>query len=601
MQKRESFWLWLCLWLARLPIALAPAELGSEGRRPRRLRKLRRLGRGAATPVQGPPPPPLLPPPLPIAAGALATVHQATTEALINELHGRQYDWEVLERAGLRFNSVKHLELLSYLRRDAPRFRELLTNSSLGLSVTSTTQLLRSLSRRPDLAQALRETGLGAGSDFQCSFDESPRDGGCQIRCNDQNCDRAEAKCRSLSHCVSVDINRDRTWATLKSLQVFMPRPPPTCEGYVFEANGRAPVPIDAPLTVVFDDIPVGWHGLGLPQEDWCYRDTPMRPPHDDRCNITHCFELERCRPRGAETAASALRLYIDTPKPKTHDMERWPSCMRQTLRVGVTDDAEAACLVIPTVNINCEWDVCDPATHSMLRAMPSWHGKGRNHVIWDYIDHHKIKYRTDDALFMKTSMRLSDYRPGFDLPVPLLPNGEAARVKPSELAAARSRRALLASFKGVCQPDSRRPQLAELHNGRDLIMLCTDDNKLGRRQRAEHWDYKTLMLSSVFSVAPAGNGLHSFRLAEAIFFGSIPVIVDDEITLPFCNVLDWRRFSVRIRQGQVPLLPKILRAITPTKVAQMQTRLAEVKQKYFLFPFNTAMAIMHLRVRQAL
>ena len=58
--------------------------------------------------------------------------------------------------------------------------------------------------------------------------------------------------------------------------------------------------------------------------------------------------------------------------------------------------------------------------------------------------------------------------------------------------------------------------------------MVCTNG---GGRGSAQHWDYKTLMLSSVFSVAPAGNGLHSFRLAEAIFFGSIPVAVDDEGT----------------------------------------------------------------------
>ena len=77
-------------------------------------------------------------------------------------------------------------------------------------------------------------------------------------------------------------------------------------------------------------------------------------------------------------------------------------------------------------------------------------------------------------------------------------------------------------------------------------------------------------------------------------------MIVDDEVTLPFCSVLDWRRFSVRIRQSQVAQLPDILRAISPAKVAQMQARLAEVKHKYFLFPFNTAMAMMHLRVREA-
>ena len=114
-------------------------------------------------------------------------------------------------------------------------------------------------------------------------------------------------------------------------------------------------------------------------------------------------------------------------------------------------------------------------------------------------------------------------------------------------------------------------------------------------------WDYKTLMLSSVFAVAPAGNGLHSFRLAEAIFFGAIPVIVDDEITLPYCGALDWRRFSVRIRQDQIPSLRSILSAIPAQEVARMQARLAVVKQKYFLYPFSTALALMHLRVRAAL
>jgi hypothetical protein len=44
----QGFRLWLCALLF-----LAPAALGSEERRPRRLRKLRRFGRGAATPVQG--------------------------------------------------------------------------------------------------------------------------------------------------------------------------------------------------------------------------------------------------------------------------------------------------------------------------------------------------------------------------------------------------------------------------------------------------------------------------------------------------------------------------------------------------------------------
>ena len=70
---------------------------------------------------------------------------------------------------------------------------------------------------------------------------------------------------------------------------------------------------------------------------------------------------------------------------------------------------------------------------------------------------------------------------------------------------------------------------------------------------------------------------------------------------LPFCSVLDWRKFSVRIDPADIPKLPEILRKIPPEKVQAMQRRLAVVKDKYFLFPFNTALALMQLRVREAL
>ena len=317
-----------------------------------------------------------------------------STEALIRELHRREYNWDALEHAGLHFSSLQRTELLYYLKRDATTFREILANTSLGLSVLTTRQLLRALSKRSDLTAALRESGLGAGTDFHCSFDESPRDGGCQMKCDKRDCSRAEAKCKQLGHCISIDANRDRSWATLKSLQVFIPTPPPVCEGYAFGANGSQPIPIAAPRTVVFDDLPTASDGLGIPNEDWCYRDTSVRRPAAAACTFESCFDLGRCRPAASDPPSSPLRLYIDTPVPQTADMVRWPSCMRQTLQSAIVEQSDAACLVIPTVNINCEWDVCDPATHSRLRAMPSWAGNGRNHLIWDYIDHEHVKYR---------------------------------------------------------------------------------------------------------------------------------------------------------------------------------------------------------------
>ena len=195
----------------------------------------------------------------------------------------------------------------------------------------------------------------------------------------------------------------------------------------------------------------------------------------------------------------------------------------------------------------------------------------------------------------MKTSMNIDHYRSGFDIPFPLLPNGVATHVTPKELQAAEGRRHILLSFKGVCQAASLRNQLAALHNGKDVIAVCSNS------PRAAQYDYKTLMLSSVFSAAPAGNGLHSYRLAEAIFLGAIPVIVDDKLILPFCSVLDWREFSVRVASSQVSRLPSILREMDPARVARMQRRLAEVKRRYFLFPFTTAMSLLRLRVQALL
>jgi len=187
--------------------------------------------------------------------------------------------------------------------------------------------------------------------------------------------------------------------------------------------------------------------------------------------------------------------------------------------------------------------------------------------------------------------MSIDHYRAGFDVPFPLLPNGIATRINPTEILAARGRRHILLSFKGVCQPSSQRLRLAGLHNGQDVIAVCSNN------PRALQYDYKTLMLSSVFAAAPAGNGLHSYRLAEAIFMGAIPVIVDDKLVLPFCSVLDWREFSVRIPSSQISQLPDILRRIKPEQISRMQHRLAQVKKRYFLFPFSTALSLIRLRV----
>ena len=435
------------------------------------------------------------------------------------------------------------LEILWRLRHGSTPYRLAVAAAGLGIQAYGSAALLRELSKRNDIGSAYETSGLGAGYDFDCTEDESSHDTGCQIKCQRPECERAAALCRTIKHCIKLELSQDRTWATLKSYHVPMPATVASCDGFAFSLDGSPPVTIAAPE--VHFDIP-------KPNESWCFRDSsfsatahasslPLRP--GKHCTMRSCFNLRRCA-AGDSNTTGGPSLYVSPAKPRSHDMKRWPSCMRQSHQALLVDIPAHACLLIPTVNLNCEWDQCDRKTSQWLRALPSW-GDGSNHLIWDYSDSRSMAYETDRALYLKSSLDIGDYRPGFDVPFPLLPNGIATHAATLELGGGDGKRDVLLSFMGLCQPRSHRPALAKLHNGADVIAACSGT------ARAALYEYKQLMLRSRFAAAPAGNGLHSYRLAEAIFLGAIPVIVDEKLTLPFCSVLDWHHFSVRAPPGR--------------------------------------------------
>ncbi|CAI5943669.1 unnamed protein product, partial [Closterium sp. NIES-64] len=64
-------------------------------------------------------------------------------------------------------------------------------------------------------------------------------------------------------------------------------------------------------------------------------------------------------------------------------------------------------------------------------------------------------------------------------------------------------------------------------------------------------------------------------RLVESVFFGCIPVIVADNIVLPFSDVIPWREIAVFVPEKDVPKLDEILAGIGPRRVLAMQQRLA--------------------------
>jgi hypothetical protein len=55
-------------------------------------------------------------------------------------------------------------------------------------------------------------------------------------------------------------------------------------------------------------------------------------------------------------------------------------------------------------------------------------------------------------------------------------------------------------------------------------------------------------MRKSLFCLSPAGDTPSSARLFDAIVSGCIPVIISDELELPFEGILDYREVKMAIQ-----------------------------------------------------
>lgn len=90
-------------------------------------------------------------------------------------------------------------------------------------------------------------------------------------------------------------------------------------------------------------------------------------------------------------------------------------------------------------------------------------------------------------------------------------------------------------------------------------------------RVNYEKYEYTTLM-NTTFGLVPSGRSPGTYRLAEVMSAGAIPVIVSRDIVRPFREEFDWPSFSFVFAPDQVgEHMMKTLRAVTPEMAREMQ------------------------------
>jgi Exostosin family len=86
--------------------------------------------------------------------------------------------------------------------------------------------------------------------------------------------------------------------------------------------------------------------------------------------------------------------------------------------------------------------------------------------------------------------------------------------------------------------------------------------------------------MSSKFCLALPGDGW-SARFEDSVLHGCIPVIIMDNVHVPFESILETEKFSVRLAQKDISKLPEILSAIPQSQVDELRVNLHKVWQRF--------------------
>lgn len=105
-------------------------------------------------------------------------------------------------------------------------------------------------------------------------------------------------------------------------------------------------------------------------------------------------------------------------------------------------------------------------------------------------------------------------------------------------------------------------------------------------QREEERTDYEDLLSRSVFSLCPRGTGPSSLRIWEALASGVVPVIIADDLQLPWG--IDWHRCSIRLAENDIDSIPDLLAAEAKENHASLKEGVKDARavlRKNFAFP----------------
>ena len=358
-----------------------------------------------------------------------------------------------------------------------------------------------------------------------------------------------------------------------------------------------------------------------FPADGLLHARTVLVPDHvhthasNPRCTHYTCFDVYRCDTLTRDRISVfvyPLERFIDNAT-GTSINERMSRQFRQMLQAIAdspyfTPDPDQACLLVPSLDLLTQASVRLEDSSRALAILSHWNASrsttarfGANHLIFNFIPGsypsyaRAIEVDTADAMIAGGGYDSWSFRSGFDVAIPVF-SSFSDTWRPLDGREARADRPyLLTSTQFAYSGDDKKKTLIDLQTRHaDQLLLVSERCRQGSRAMDSTYvtaprclangvavAYPDILTSSSFCLILPTAHLATPLLPESLMTGCIPVIVADDMVLPFEEKIDWKRGSIRVREDLLPDVMAILSGVSRQRMAQMRSYGMHVYQKY--------------------
>uniref|UniRef100_A0A8C3SCK1 Exostosin-like 1 n=1 Tax=Chelydra serpentina TaxID=8475 RepID=A0A8C3SCK1_CHESE len=249
------------------------------------------------------------------------------------------------------------------------------------------------------------------------------------------------------------------------------------------------------------------------------------------RCRMETCFDFSRCEKHGFKVFVYP----VEREDPVSESYLKIITSIEESRYY--TSNPEEACLFILNIDTLDRDHLSIQYVHDIndkIQGFPLWN-YGRNHLVFNLYSGTWPNYTEDlgfdigQAILAKASFYVENFRPGFDISIPLFSKehpqkgGERGWLYQNSVP---PKKKYMLAFKGK----------------RYLTGIGSDTRNLYFVPR---FDYQELLHNSTFCIIPRGRRLGSFRFLEALQAACIPVLLSNGWELPFSDAIDWSKSAI--------------------------------------------------------